>query len=99
MNIKSDVRFRDGTRVKQVEEAIYLGGSINTAAKYDKELQRRISIALATCKQLNVFRRGAGCSKKWKLQVYNAVVSQLIYGLETLYLNDSLIKRLNAFHI
>ena len=34
------------------------------------------------------------------MQVYNAVViSQLVYGLETMYLNDSLIKRLDAFHM
>ena len=32
--------------------------------------------------------------------MYNAViVSKLIYGLETMYLNDSLLKRLDAFHI
>ena len=34
------------------------------------------------------------------MQVYNAVIiSQLVYGLETMYLNDSLIKRLDAFHV
>ena len=32
--------------------------------------------------------------------MYNAVIiSKLIYGLETMYLNDSLIKRLDAFHM
>ena len=34
------------------------------------------------------------------MQVYNAViVSKLIYGSETMYLNDSLLKRLDAFHV
>ena len=37
---------------------------------------------------------------KYSLKRPNAViVSQLIYGLETLCLNDSLIKRLDAFHV
>ena len=47
-----------------------------------------------------IFSKKTKCSKNWKIQVYNAViVSQLTYGLETMYLNDSLLKRLDAFHL
>ncbi len=60
----------------------------------------RVSKALATCNKLKKFLKQSKCGTIWKLQVYNAVViSQLVYGLETLYLNDSLVKRLEAFHI
>ena len=34
------------------------------------------------------------------MQIYNAlVISQLVYGLETMYLNESLLKRLDAFQM
>ena len=49
---------------------------------------------------LALFLKRANCKKEWKLQVYNAVIiSKLIYGLETMYLNESQLKRLDAFHI
>ena len=50
--------------------------------------------------KLKTFWRKTNASLKWKLEVYNAIViSQLVYGLETLQLTDSLLCRLNAFHI
>ena len=56
--------------------------------------------ASATCNKLKLFLKKAKCNKIWKLQVYNAViVSQLVYGLETMYLNESLLKRLDAFQM
>ena len=40
------------------------------------------------------------CSKKWKILIYNAIViSQLIYGLETIPMNQNQITRLNAFQM
>lgn len=42
----------------------------------------------------------ARCNRKWKLQAYHAVViSQSVYGLETLCLNDTRITRLDAFRM
>ena len=35
----------------------------------------------------------------WKLQVYNAVIiAQLIYGMNTMHMTESALKRLDAFH-
>ncbi len=81
-------------------EADYLGAKITKKNANKKEVEARTSKALSTCNKLKTFLKKTNCSKIWKLQVYNAVViSQLVYGLETMYLNDSLIKRLDAFHM
>ena len=86
--------------MKQEEEAVYLGGIVSKKALSRTEVETRISKALETCRKLNIFFKKANCRKNWKMQVYNAViVSKLTYGLETMYLNDSLLKRLDAFHI
>ena len=82
------------------KEATYLGANITTKNLNKAEVDKRVNKALSTCNKLKVFLKKAKCNKRWKLQVYNAVViSQLVYGLETMYLNDSLIKRPDAFHI
>ena len=82
------------------QEADYLGAQIIKKNLNKKEVDARVSKALNTCNKLKIFLKKTRCSKIWKIQVYNAVfISQLIYGLETVYLNDSLIKRLDAFHM
>ena len=62
--------------------------------------EERISKAFETCNKLKLFLKKASCETKWKMQVYNAVIiSKLIHGLETMYPNDSPIKRLDAFQM
>ena len=100
MNNKNKIKFSDGNAMVEEKEATYLGANITTKNLNKAEVDKRVNKALSTCNKLKVFVKKARCNKRWKLQVYNAVViSQLVYGLETLYLSSSLIKRLDAFHI
>ena len=49
-------------------------------------------------KKLDLFWKKAECSKRWKLNVYNAVVlSKLTYGLETLQFTEAQGNVLDAF--
>ena len=56
--------------------------------------------ALTTAYKLKEFWKGCNAPLKWKLQVYNAViVSQLIYGLNTIHLTDSCLQSLDTFQL
>ena len=55
---------------------------------------------MTVAKKMNKLLRHIGCTKTWRLQVYNAViVSKLCYGLESLEVTDDLMNRLDAFQI
>ena len=100
MNGKTDIHFSNGQKLKEVDQAPYLGGLICKDASRWRELNNRISKALVTCNRLKTFWYKTNCSYKWKLQVYNAViVSQLTYGLSTVQMTPAMLKRLDAFQM
>ena len=100
MNGKAHIHFKDGKPMTEVDKAMYLGGEINKDAGRLSELNNRIDKALVTCNKLKTFWSKTNCSYKWKLQVYTAViVSQLTYGLSTVQLTPSILKRLDAFQM
>ena len=70
-----NVHFKDGTRVKIVEEAKYLGCHINEQSDYRKELGKRISIAMITLKKLDIFWLHSNCpaSSSYKRQMRSHV--------------------------
>ncbi len=77
--------FTDGTKLKTVDHAKYLGGQITVNVNPRTELNSRISDATVAVKSLELFWKHVRCDMRWKMQVYNAVViSKLTYGLETL---------------
>ena len=64
------------------------------------EIRKRISATMAVLKQLDVFWLKASCSKEWKMLVYNAaIVSKLLYGLESLEPTDATGSLLNTFQL
>ena len=86
--------------MKQVEQTIYLGGIIDQKGNAALEINNRIKKAMTTVTALKTFWNKTSCSRKWKALVYNAcVISQLIYGLETIPLTDGLINKLDAFQM
>jgi len=100
MNGKADIHFRDGTKIKKADKVEYLGGTITTQASRNAEISNRMSKALGTCKKLKIFWRKNNADIGWKIQVYNAIIiSQLIYGLNTLNITPAIKNRLNAFHM
>ena len=98
---KADIHFSDPkNKVKEVEKATYLGGTLTSNASRNAELNSRISKALTTCNKLKTFWYKTNCSYKWKLQIYNAIiVAQLTYGLSTLQLTPALLAKLDAFQM
>lgn len=71
---------------------------VNDKASRNDEINNRLSKALTTCGKLKEFLKKTKCPIKWKYQVYNAIiVSQLLYGLNTINITEAVFKRLDAF--
>ena len=64
MNGKAKIQFRNGEMMKEVDEAIYLGGTLTNEAGRMDELNRRFGIALQTCNKLKTFWYKTRCSYK-----------------------------------
>ena len=100
MNGKANIHFKDGKKIARADKVEYLGGTITPEASRNAEISSRMSKALGTCKTLKVFWRKTNAEIGWKVQVYNAIIiSQLIYGLNTLNITPGIKDRLNAFHM
>ena len=81
----ANVHFLDGSPVKKVEEAAYLGCQINEGADIRTELGKRIGKCIAILERLQVFWRHGNCPVKFKLTVFDAVIrSKLVYGLDVM---------------
>ena len=60
----------------------------------------RIADSIRTCNRLKLFWTKAQNSISWKIQVFHSILrSKLLYGLETIQLNQSELHRLDAFQI
>ncbi len=82
------------------DSAVYLGGLLTIASGARAELTRRIGEAKGVFRALQRCWAHANISKHRKLQIYQAcVVSKLLYGLESVWLLQADIKRLNSFHV
>ena len=95
-----DIKFKDGTRLQKVEEAVYLGVTLNNKLNMQKEIQKRISNTMIIWKRLGEFWKNCNCTKKDKLHVYQAVIkTKLLYGLESAQLTQGMINKLNTFQL
>ena len=93
---KADIKFKDGSKMQEVQEVTYLGGKLTNKASRHVEVLSRINKALQACMKLKFFWRKTKCSIRWKMQIYNAIIiAQLTYGLSTVQLTDSLLNRLD----
>ena len=100
MNCKADVKFEGGAKLDKLDKAVYLGGTITEKALKTAEIQTRLGKAMTTAFRLKEFWKGCNAPRKWKLQVYNAIIiSQLIYGLNTIHLTNSCLKTLDTFQL
>ena len=97
---KADIKFKDGSKMQEVQEVTYLGGKLTNKASRHVEVISRINKALQTCMKLKFFWSKTKCSIGWKMQIYNAIIiAQLTYGLSTVQLTNSLLDRLDAFQM
>ena len=98
MNTTVKVKFSDGAAVAQTDSTAYLGGLISVRARPVEELENRLGKAVQTATKLKEFWKHVHCSLHWKVQVYNAVVvSQLVYGLDTIIFSESMEHKIDAF--
>ena len=92
------VTFPDGQVLNRVKETTYLGHQITEGMDVRHEIQGKMVQTFKTWYKLTPFWTTVVCSRKWKLQVFDAIIrKKLLYGLETVHLTQSLHKKVNAF--
>ena len=98
-NKNANITFKDGTQVKKVSEATYLGVEINDKADPNRELRLRISNTMSTWK-MGLFFKKANCTVRFKIQVYHAVIrAKLMYGQVSAQFNNTTKANLDAFYL
>lgn len=96
----SSVKFKDGTKVPREHQATYLGTTLTDNNNNKAEISNRIADCCATANRLKLFWNKAKTTKKWKLQVYDAIIrSKLLYGLECVQLTPAEQARIDAFQM
>ena len=100
MNGNIIIKFADGTRLKRVNEATYLGHHITQAMDIRHEINHKMHQTLKLWFKLNAFWKSVDCPKHWKLHVYDAIIkNKLLYGLETVHVTQVMQKKVNAFRL
>ena len=88
----------DGHPLKSVEQAVYLGGLLNTTVNSKPEVTRRIGEAKRVFKLLGACWNHANISKHRKLEIFRAVIlPKLLYNLESVWLLKVDRNRLDSF--
>ena len=94
-NLKTPV----GEPIPTTDSMTYLGATVYADGSLKRELGRKLGCAWADFSKLNRLWKHTTLTKARKNQVYQAViVSRLLYGLSSAWLNVAEIRRLNGFH-
>ena len=81
-------------------EAKYLGARLTKNMEPRQEVAKIIQEAMATWRRLAPFWKGSNCNARLKIQIWDAIVrSKIVYGLESLAMNDQLLRRLDVIHL
>ena len=90
----------DDHELKQVNEFVYLGGTICEDASTDQDIKRRIGLACGVMQSLNPIWKAKEISRDTKVRVYEAlVISVLLYNSETWTLKEVFKKKLRVFEM
>jgi hypothetical protein len=99
MNGKGTLTFTDGTEVKQVKAAKYLGAIITDTARVQADLRARLARARTGMDRLSKFWAHTDISIKWKLRIYQAVfIPTVLYGMESAHFTTADLQQLDSFH-
>ena len=84
-----------------MHEAKYLGYTLNSKIYADREVRDKTADTKATWLKLQIYwKANSNNSLEWKLNAFNSVIkSKLLYGLETVHLTKSLVRKLAAFQL
>ena len=89
----------DGETVTAKTSMMYLGAMLSADGRFGSELGRRIGNAQADSRVLRKVSGHSTLNLKRKLHIYYAcIVSKLLYGLHTTWLNVTERRRLDGFH-
>ena len=100
MHREARIHFADGTLLDKAQDATYLGNNLNHTVNLRREITQRIQDAMSTWRRLAVFWKASNVSKKWQLVMYDAVTkTKLLYNLETVFLTQTLRKKMGAFQL
>ena len=98
-NSDASIHFQDGSQVQRVTSIVYLRGLIDNTGKPGPEVRRRLGEARVAFQNLKRVWRHAGLSVRRKIRIYKAcVVSKLLYNLSTLWLTNTQMDSVDAFH-
>ena len=96
-NIEGDLLNSAGHPIEKKEKIIYLGSVLSSDGYVHSELGRRIGAASKAFNELEEVWKHFGISRREKLRYFDAyVVSNLLYALQTCWLNESELKRLDG---
>ena len=89
-----------GNTLAVVEQAVYLGGLLNTGCTAKPEFTRRLGEARGVFKSLQQCWSHANISMARKVELYRAiVVPKLLYNLESVWALQADKDRLNSSHV
>ena len=81
-------------------EVKYLGCMINDKGDPRREVRKRVSECMCTFKKLDTFWKYTDNPVKLKIIVFNSIIrTKLMYGLESVQINDSLKKYIDTFQL
>ena len=96
---EDDVYTPDGSPIKTVSQAVYLGSLLTTTGSSSSSVSRRIGEAMRAFSSLCDVWKQAGISKARKIQIYEScIISKLSFAVECECLRKADKTRLDAFH-
>ena len=100
MNGYNVIKFPDGHKMERVEESTYLRHQIIQKMDVKHEINHKTSQTSRIWFKLETFWGTVGCTTKWTLQSYEAVIrNKLRYGLGTAHSTENLQRKVNAFQL
>ena len=82
MNAIQAIQYEDGQIVPIVNQAVYLGTTITANGNCHAEISARIAASMITFKRPDISWNKAPLSKKWKLRVYDAVITTKLLHID-----------------
>ena len=87
-------------QTQKVNEATHLGRQLAQNMHVRHEINCKMQETVVTWNKLEPLWKAAGRSKKWKLEIYDAIIkNKLLYGLETLRLTMAMQRKVNALQL
>ncbi len=88
----------DGDAIPPSDVMKYLGATIHADGKLKRELNRKLGTARADFQKLHRLWRNTSLTRPRKIAIFQSVVvSRLLYGLGSAWLNVAEVRRLNGF--